>query len=76
MDASGAVKGHLSGLMESRCASTREQPSWVGLAALWQSVATPLRPSDGDTAFVQSVIDSLAARVKSMRVLLLGVKGL
>ena len=74
MDASGAVKGPLSELMESQGSGRRrEQPSWAGLAALWQSVATPLRPSPGDTAFVQTVIDSVATRVNSMRVLLLGV---
>jgi SAM-dependent methyltransferase len=59
--------------MESRGRGGSAEPaSWAGLAAHWQAVATPLRPSAADAAFVQQVIDSQSARA-SLRVLLLGV---
>jgi SAM-dependent methyltransferase len=50
-----------------------ETPSWVGLAAHWHAVATPLRPGDCDAAYVQRVIATVGRRVADMRVLLLGV---
>lgn len=48
-------------------------PSWSGLAARWNSVATPLRPSPADAAYAQKVVDARARDVRAMRVLLLGV---
>jgi hypothetical protein len=47
--------------------------SWVGLAAHWRAVATPLRPSDSDAAYVQQIITNLGTSLADMRVLLLGV---
>jgi len=47
--------------------------SWVELAARWHSVATPLRPSPEDAAWVQQVIDRHPAHSRGLRVLLLGV---
>jgi methyltransferase family protein len=59
--------------MESRENQARAPPSWAGLARHWQAVATPLRPSIDDAAYVQRVIDGLAAEIAAPCVLLLGV---
>jgi hypothetical protein len=48
-------------------------PSWVGLAARWQHVQTPLRPDHVDSRHAQQAIDAVAASCPQPKVLLLGV---
>lgn len=61
--------------MESRDPSPAPPsgPSWVGLAARWQHLQTPLRPGAVDTKHTQQTLDAVAASCPAPNVLLLGV---